>query len=206
MDLAHVDELAKDNNSVKYLLVRQDLFDKNADAEKMESKDFDGKICGFLTMITNIKSPKKLGWWRKWNCWRVSKKSCTAEGVQLFSTMSESKAVIAVGTKRALKSFPYRYVDYYRCKYLQFVQFVPEFTGSFFESLKFKDCQKFELFDKCLQKIAMAKKKTPNSKWKQSSYVRVRFSPQESLKNTVYTRSYCKCGSFTQKTAFKHNK
>ena len=28
MDLAYVDKLAQDNNSVKYLLVRQDLFDR----------------------------------------------------------------------------------------------------------------------------------------------------------------------------------
>ena len=34
MDLAKVDKLAKDNNGVKYLLVRQDLFDKTVDAKE----------------------------------------------------------------------------------------------------------------------------------------------------------------------------
>ena len=34
MDLAYVDILAKDNNAVKYLLVRQDLFDRTVDAKK----------------------------------------------------------------------------------------------------------------------------------------------------------------------------
>ena len=33
MDLAYVDKLAKDNNGVKYLLVRQDLFDRTVDAK-----------------------------------------------------------------------------------------------------------------------------------------------------------------------------
>ena len=33
MDLAYVDKLAKDNNGVKYLLVRQDLFDRSVDAK-----------------------------------------------------------------------------------------------------------------------------------------------------------------------------
>ena len=33
MDLAYVDKLAKDNKGVKYLLVRQDLFDKTVDAK-----------------------------------------------------------------------------------------------------------------------------------------------------------------------------
>ena len=39
MDLAYVDKLAKDNNSEKYLLVRQHLFDRTADAKGMKTKD-----------------------------------------------------------------------------------------------------------------------------------------------------------------------
>ena len=34
MELAYVDKLAKDNNGVKYLLLRQDLFDGNVDEKK----------------------------------------------------------------------------------------------------------------------------------------------------------------------------
>ena len=36
MDLAYVDKLAKDNNGVKYLLVRQDLFVRTVDAMQKE--------------------------------------------------------------------------------------------------------------------------------------------------------------------------
>ena len=39
MDLAYVDKLAKDNNGVKYLLVRQVLFDRTVDAKGMKTKD-----------------------------------------------------------------------------------------------------------------------------------------------------------------------
>ena len=39
MDLAYVDQLAKDNNGVKYLLVRQGLFDGTVDAKVMRTKD-----------------------------------------------------------------------------------------------------------------------------------------------------------------------
>ena len=39
MDLVFVDKLAKDNNGVKYLLVRQDLFDRTVDAKGTKSKD-----------------------------------------------------------------------------------------------------------------------------------------------------------------------
>ena len=34
MELAYVDKLAKDNNGVKYLLVRKDRFDRAVDAKK----------------------------------------------------------------------------------------------------------------------------------------------------------------------------
>ena len=37
MDLPYVDRLAKDNNGVKYLLVRQDVFDRTVDAKRMKS-------------------------------------------------------------------------------------------------------------------------------------------------------------------------
>ena len=38
MDLAYVDKLAKENNGVKYLLVRQDLFDRTVNAKGMKKK------------------------------------------------------------------------------------------------------------------------------------------------------------------------
>ena len=52
MDLAYVDKLSKDNNSVKYLLVRQDLFDRTVDAKGMKTKDSKETVRAFLTMIT----------------------------------------------------------------------------------------------------------------------------------------------------------
>ena len=39
MDLAYVDKLAKENSGVKYLLVRQDLFDRTVNAKGMKTKD-----------------------------------------------------------------------------------------------------------------------------------------------------------------------
>ena len=39
MDLAYVDKLSKNINGVKYLLVRQDLFDRTVDAKGMKIKD-----------------------------------------------------------------------------------------------------------------------------------------------------------------------
>ena len=60
MGLAYVDKLAKGDNSVKYLLVRQDLFDRTVDAKRMKTKDSKETVCAFLSMITKKNRPKKI--------------------------------------------------------------------------------------------------------------------------------------------------
>ena len=67
MDLAYVDKLAKEKNGVKYLLVRQDLFDGTVDATGMKTKDSKETIRAFLTMITKKIDPKKFGLTREQN-------------------------------------------------------------------------------------------------------------------------------------------
>ena len=62
IDLAYVDKLAKDNNSVKYPLVRQDLFGRTVDAKGMKTKASTETVRAFLTMIGKKNRPqKKLG-------------------------------------------------------------------------------------------------------------------------------------------------
>ena len=46
------------------------------------------------------------------------KKFCAAEGIQVNSTMSETRAAFAERTKRSLKKVLYRYMEDYRYKYL----------------------------------------------------------------------------------------
>ena len=55
MNLAYADKVAKVNNSVKYLLVRQDLFDKTKDAKRMKTKDSNEMVRPFLSVITKMK-------------------------------------------------------------------------------------------------------------------------------------------------------
>ena len=74
MDLAYVDKLAKDNNVVKYLLVRQDLFDRTVDAKGMKTKDSKKILRAFLTMITKKIDPKKFGLTREQNLLESLKK------------------------------------------------------------------------------------------------------------------------------------
>ena len=60
IDLAYVDKLAKENNGVKYLLVRQDLFDRTVNAKGMKTKDSQETVKAFSSMITKKNRPKKI--------------------------------------------------------------------------------------------------------------------------------------------------
>ena len=60
MDLAYVDILAKEINGVKYLLVRQDLFDRTVNAKGMKTKDSQETVKVFSAMITKKNRPKKI--------------------------------------------------------------------------------------------------------------------------------------------------
>ena len=71
MDLANVDKLSKDNNDVKYLLVRQDLFERTVDAKGMKTKDSKETVKTFSKMITKKNRPKNLGRSGYGICWRV---------------------------------------------------------------------------------------------------------------------------------------
>ena len=59
MDLVFVDKLAKDNNGVKYLLIRQDMFDRMVDAKGVKAKDSEETVKFFSKMITIKNRPKK---------------------------------------------------------------------------------------------------------------------------------------------------
>ena len=61
MDPAYVDKMAKVNNGVKYLVVRQDLFDRTVDAKGMKTIDSKETVQTFSKTITRKNRPKKLG-------------------------------------------------------------------------------------------------------------------------------------------------
>ena len=125
MDLAYVDKLAKDKNVVKYLLVRQDLFDRAVDAKGIKTKDSKETVRAFLAMNIKNNRPKKT-WVDKGTEFAGDfKKLCKAEGIQLYSTMSETKAAFAERTIRSLKNILYRYMEDYGDKYIhKLTQFV----------------------------------------------------------------------------------
>ena len=106
-----MDKLAKENNGVKYLLVRQDLFDRTVNAKGMKTKDSQETEKAFSSMITKKKRPKKIWVDKGTEFAGAFKKFCAAEGIQVYSTMSETKAAFAERTIRSLKKILYRYME-----------------------------------------------------------------------------------------------
>ena len=118
MDPAYFDKLAKENNGVKYLLVRQDLFDRTVNAKRMKTEDSHETVKSFSSMITKRNRPKKIWVDKGMEFAGAFKKFGTAEGIQVYSTMSETKAAFAERTIRSLKNVLYRYMEDYGYKYI----------------------------------------------------------------------------------------
>ena len=104
MDLAYVDKLAKENNGVKYLLVRQDLFDRTVNAKGMKTKDSQETVKAFSSMVTKRNRTKKIWVDQGTELAGAFKKLRAAEGIQVFSTLSETKVAFAERTIRSSKN------------------------------------------------------------------------------------------------------
>ena len=118
MDLGYVDKLAKENNGVKYLLVRQDLFDRTVNAEGMISKDSQETVKGFSSMVTKKNRPKKVWVDKGTEFAGALKKFCAAQRMRVYSTMSETKAAFPERTIRSLKNILYRCMEDFVYKYI----------------------------------------------------------------------------------------
>ena len=116
MDLAYADKLAKKNNGVKYLLAGQNLFDRNVNAKGMKTKDAQETVKAFSSMITKRNRLKKV--WVDKGTENVGtfKNFCAAEGIQMYSTISQTTAAFAERTIRSMKKKFYRYMEDYGYK------------------------------------------------------------------------------------------
>ena len=134
MDLASVNKQAKDKNGVKYLPVRQDLFDRTVEAKGMKIKDSKETVRAFLTMITKTNRPKK----RVYKGTEIAgdfEEICKAERIQIYSTISETKDAFAEGTIRSRKDILYRYLEDYGYNYVhKLSQFITNLNSG-------KNCQ-----------------------------------------------------------------
>ena len=125
MDLAYVDELAKENNGVKFLLIRQDLFDRIVNAKGMKTKDSQETVKAFSSLITKGIDQKRIGLTRAPSLLVRLNSLRAAEGIQVYSTRNETRAAFAERTIRSLKNILYRYIEDFGYKY---IHKLPEFV------------------------------------------------------------------------------
>ena len=118
MQLTYVDKLAEDKNGVKYLLLRQDLFDRTVERKRMKTKNSKQSL-HFLNMSTKKKRPTKLRVDKGREFAGEFKKLCKVEGVQIYSTMTEAKVAFAARIIRSFKNIFHRYMEDYGYKYIQ---------------------------------------------------------------------------------------
>ena len=136
MDFVYIDKLAKENNGVKYLLVRQDLFNRTVNAKGMKTKDSEETVKVFSSMNTEKNRPKNIWVDKGTEFDGPFAKFCTAEGIQVYHIMSETKAAFAERTRRSLinvlyrnmEDFGYRYIHKLprSCYYLKLYQYRKE--------------------------------------------------------------------------------
>ena len=153
--MAYVDKQAKDNNALKYLLVRQDLFDRTVDAKGMKSKDSKETVRAFLSMITKKNRPKKI-WVDKGTDFAGEfKKLWKAEIIQKYFTMSETKAAFAERTIRSLNVIFYLYMEdngwIQVHSQIDSIRYNTKFSRKLLYRLDTKEGKEFRLFDHSVQ-------------------------------------------------------
>ena len=91
----------------------------------MKSKYSKETVRAFLSMITKKDRSKKIWVDKGTEFARKFKKLCKAEGIQIYSTMSDTKAAFAERRIRSLKNILYRYMEDNGYKYIhKLTQFV----------------------------------------------------------------------------------
>ena len=118
MDLAYVDKLAKEHIGVKYLIVRQDVLERTVNAKRMRTKHSKETVKAFSSMITKRNRAKKIWIDKGTEFAGAFEKICAAEGIQVYYTMSETKAAFAERTIGSLKNILFRYMEDYGYKYI----------------------------------------------------------------------------------------
>ena len=150
MDLTYVDKLARDDNGVKYLLVRQNLFEYLRRKRNQKQKIPDKRLVHFWLWLQNRIDPRKIGLTRERNL---------LESLEKFPKLKEYKLTLQWVRLRLLflqqKKDPwkiyvsYRCLDDYRNRYIHiFSQFVKNLNSR-------KTCS-IDLIPKKIQEIRLS--------------------------------------------------
>ena len=110
LDLAFVDNLAKYNRDVKYLLVAVDCLSRYLRVQPMKTKYATEAADAFKKMIKH-KQPKKVWVDDGTEFLGAFKRLCSSLAIHLYSTFSEKKSVFAERNIRSLKNIIHRYLE-----------------------------------------------------------------------------------------------
>ena len=94
------------------------MFDRTVNDKGKKTKDSQETVKTFSSNITKKNRPKKIWVDKGTEFAGAFKKFCTAEGIQVYSTMSETKSAFADRTIRSLKNICYLYMEDFACKYI----------------------------------------------------------------------------------------
>ena len=107
MDLAFVDELASQNNGVKYLLVAVDIFPHFDIVQTMKTKDAKDTLQAFKKRFLGKTLLKKF-WIDEGTEYGGTFKKFSKKAIEVYSTMSETKAAFLEKAIQSLKHIIYR--------------------------------------------------------------------------------------------------
>ena len=124
--MAFVDKLASQNNEVKYFLVAVDGFLRFVRVQTMKTKYSKDILQAFKKIISQKITPEKL-WADKGTEYReIFKKFCKEKNIEIYATMSETKAAFAERAIQSLKHTIYRYIEDHGEK---FIHMLPQFVS-----------------------------------------------------------------------------
>ena len=106
-----MDKLASQNKGVKYLLVAVDVFSRFVRIETMKTKYAKDTLQAFKKMISPKNTPEKLWVDKGTEYGGTFKKFCKEKSIEVYSTMSETKAAFAERAIQSLKDNIYRYIE-----------------------------------------------------------------------------------------------
>ena len=111
MDLAHMDKLSAENDSVNYLLVCVDVLSRFVRVQPMKTKHAPSAKQAFLKMMQSGDQPK-LVWIDDGKEFEGAFKTfCTTLGIPRYHTKTVKKAAYAERAIRSLKNIIYRYME-----------------------------------------------------------------------------------------------
>ena len=107
IDVAYVDKLAKYNEGVKDLLVAVDVLSRYLQVSPMRSKSAE-ETAGTFTKMIEKQKPQKVWTDKGTEIKGAFKKLCDQEGIETYTTQSETKSAYAERNTRSLKNIIYK--------------------------------------------------------------------------------------------------